>query len=909
MLSVFIQYFCRDKNIGRARPKVLVEIKLKEKFFLKNRGDILVEYDTRKDRNYYMKLPKNYEPKEYEANIYALWEEQEAFAPQKRGSDETYSMVIPPPNANGDLHMGHGLTLAIEDIAIRYHRMKGEATLFVPGADHAGFETQTVYEKKLAKEGKSRFDFSREELYSQIWDFVEQNKDNYQTQLRRLGASLSWEHFTYTLDEKVVNQAYATFKKMWDDKLIYRGERLVNYCTFHGTGFADIEVEYKEKQGSMWSLRYPLTNSTGSIIVATTRPETMLGDVAVAVHPDDSRYQEFVGKTIKLPLTQREIPIIADEFVDPNFGTGAVKITPAHDFNDYEAGKRHDLPMITVIGNDGRMNHNTPEKYHGLTVAEAREQVVKDLGDLGLLVEVNDHVNNVGHCYKCGTIIEPLLKEQWFIDMKPLAERAIRSLEADEIELFPVSRKTQLIRYLENLQDWNISRQIAWGIPIPAFQNADDPNDWIFDTRVGQHILEIDGKTYHRDPDVFDTWFSSSSWPYITMDYPDGENFKQCYPLSLMETGFDILYPWVSRMLMLGLYVTGEVPFGKVYLHGLIQDEHGAKMSKSKGNVISPMEKIDQFGSDAFRMGIIADESPASSRPYDESKIIGARNFCNKLWNIARFIEGTLGEELNLDVKPEPQTIADHWIIDRLNAEGKRITQCLENYRFAEGYEAIYHLVWDDVADWYVEASKTTPNAAVLNYVLETILKLAHPYAPFVSETIWQLLYGEHSGILAIASWPTSTKTDSAKVQKFEEIKTIVSEVRHIKTLLLLNGGLLQYIPEKNSIFEEYTELIRSLSRLENIEESSNPNGVQLTQSSQACWLDVPEETTRQFVKELQNKTEDLTAQIEKLEKRLANTSYIEKAPVQLVEETRTSLASLSTELELTKEQIKRFAG
>ena len=524
-----------------------------------------------------MKLSKAYEPKQYESDIYALWEKSGAFTPKARGSKKTYSIVMPPPNANANMHMGYGLTSALEDIAARYHRMLGEATLMLPGADHAGFETQAVYEKHLAKEGKSRFDFTREELYQQIWDFVALNRGNFEKQLRTLGASCDWTRYTFTLDEKIVTQAYATFKKMWDEKLIYRGERLVNYCTFHGTGFADIEVEFKEIKGKIWTIKYPLTDGSGEVVVATTRPETMLGDTAVAVHPDDERYKKIVGKTVRLPLTGREVPVLADHFVDRDFGTGAVKITPAHDPNDYEVAQRHSLPMISVVGYDGLMTHDVPEKYRRLSVNDARKKVVEDLEKEGRIVEETEHIHNVGHCYKCGTVIQPLLKEQWFVDMQPLAKRALKELKADKITFYPATKKEQLVRYLENLHDWNISRQIAWGIPIPAFQNLDNPEDWIFDTRVDEEIIEVDGHKYRRDPDVFDTWFSSSSWPYATLDFPDGEDFKQFYPTGLMETGGEILYPWVSRMIMLGLYNTGDVPFKEVYIHGYVMAEDGVK--------------------------------------------------------------------------------------------------------------------------------------------------------------------------------------------------------------------------------------------------------------------------------------------------------------------------------------------
>ncbi len=854
-----------------------------------------------------MNLPKNYEPQKYESDIYALWEQSGAFKPKKRGSDEYFSIVIPPPNANGDLHMGHGLTLAIEDIAIRYHRMKGEAVLFLPGADHAGFETQSVYEKKLAKEGKSRFDFTREELYSQVWDFVAQNRTNYESQFRKLGASLDWEHYTYTLDQKIVDRAYKTFKKLWDDQLIYRGERLVNYCTYHGTGFADIEVEYKEKQGSIWSLRYPLTDQSGEIVVATTRPETMLGDVAVAVNPEDERYRTLVGKTVKLPLTHREIPIIADDYVDMNFGTGAVKITPAHDVNDYDMAGRHDLPFITVIAGDGTINHNAPEAYQGLSVSDARTKVVKDLEELGLLAETKDHINNVGHCYKCGTVIEPLLKEQWFVDMKPLAARAIETLEAGKITFYPETKKNQLITYLGGLRDWNISRQIAWGIPVPAFQNTDDPHDWIFDTRVDQQIIEVDGKIYHRDPDVFDTWFSSGSWPYATLDFPDGDDYKQFYPLSLMETGFDILYPWVSRMLMLGLYITDEVPFKEVYLHGLVQDEHGAKMSKSKGNVINPMEKIDAFGSDAFRMGIIADESPSSSRPYDETKIVGARNFCNKLWNIARYIEGSLGDQLQANPTPAALSPADHWVLERLDTVGRQIGELLEQYRFAEAYEALYHLVWDDVADWYIEASKTAQNASVINYSLQTILRLGHPFAPFLTETIWQTLHPTDNTLVATSQWPTGQTYNPELADAFGQVKDIVIEARQLQTMLGLKHATLCYVTA--GVASEQADLIKQLARLGAVEQRDTVSGLALTGAHEQLWIDVDEQTARDFVSSLQAQQAEAQKKLANLQGRLSNENYVNKAPVQLVEDTKNQIIQLELELGNLQTQIDKFTA
>lgn len=853
-----------------------------------------------------LKLPKTYEPKDYEENIYALWEKSRAFEPVARGSKETFSLVIPPPNANAGLHIGTGMTLALEDIVIRYQRMLGKKTLFLPGADHAGFETQAVYEKHLAKEGKSRFDFTREALYDRVYDFVAQNRSTFETQFRQIGASLDWTRYTFTLDDHIVHQAYNTFQKMWDEGLIYRGERLVNYCTFHGTGFADIEVEHRELEGHIWHIRYPLTDGGGEVVVATTRPETMLGDTAVAVHPDDERYKDFHGKTVKLPLTEREIPIITDDFVDREFGTGAVKITPAHDPNDYEAGKRHDLPMMTVITHEGKMDHSSvPKQYGGLEVLAAREAVVADLEKGKFLVRTEKHTHNVGHCYKCGTVIQPLLREQWFVDMQPLAKKAIAALKAEKITFYPDAKREQLIRYLKGLRDWNISRQIAWGIPIPAFQNIDNPSDWIFDTRVDQEVLEIDGKFYKRDPDVFDTWFSSSSWPYATMRFPDHEDFKDFYPLSLMETGGEILYQWVGRMIMLGLYVTGSIPFKEVYIHGYVMAEDGSKMSKSVGNVVDPLPVIEQYGSDALRMGIVAGRTAAVNRGYDKRKIEEARNFCNKLWNIARFTEEKVGEHFHLKGNPTPKTNADHWILWRLSEGGAQLSDMLEHYRFGEAYEYLYHLVWDELADWYIEASKAEPNHGVLAYALETVLKLAHPFAPFVTETIWQTLAWEKDDLLVTSPWPKPLKADENKAKDFDTIKSIVTEIRAIKRALDIYRTSLFFT--NSPLLSENSELLKRLAGLDRAEQVEAGGGLSLTQTDLNAWLDIKPEVAKKYRDKLREQINELDEQRQRLEARLNNKSYVDKAPKELVAQTKTELEETKEALVKTNAEFDRF--
>ncbi len=852
-----------------------------------------------------MALDKAYDPKTYENDIYQLWEESKSFVPKNRGSSKKFSMIIPPPNANGDLHLGHGYELALEDIIARYQRMKGSEVMFLPGADHAGFETQVVYEKHLAKKGKSRFDFTREELYSQIWDFVAKNKGNYESQFRKLGASLDWDRYVYTLDTKVVKQAHNTFKKMLDEGLIYRGERLVNYCTFHGTGFADIEVEYKQEKSNLWYIRYPLTDGSGEVVVATTRPETMYGDVAVAVHKNDKRYKKFIGKTVKLPLTDREIPILADDMVETTFGTGAVKITPAHDPNDFEVAQRHDLPLLTVIDFEGKMNHNSPEEIVGFEVKEARKKTAKKLAQQGYLVKEDPYEHSVGHCYKCGTVIQPLLREQWFIDVVPLTKPAIQALKDKQIQFYPDTKRIQLIKYLEGLRDWNISRQIAWGIPIPAFQNLDNSDDWIFDDRVDQEIIEVAGKSYRRDPDVFDTWFSSSSWPYATLGYPNDKDFKQYYPLSLMLPGADILYPWVSRMIMFGLYTTGEIPFKQVYLHGLIQDEHGAKMSKSKGNVVPPMEKVDEYGSDAFRMGIVADEAPASNRPYDNSKIVGARNFCNKLWNIARYIENKNDSKTEPAVDKNNQTIADEWMLSRLQHSTEKITKNLENYRFADAYDELYHLVWDDFADWYIEASKILYNPHVLKTVFENILKLAHPFAPFVTETIWQSR-ADDSSVLATSSWPAILNADTKKAKHFDQIKELVIEIR--ATTTALNEHKTSLLHENDVLIDENSDLITKLAGLKLIENVGQGSGLKLVSSKHEVWLDISDEKVDTYRDRLEDKLSELRSREEQLKKRLSNKSYVSNAPEKLVNQTKTELDEILSSIEKVKKELKTFS-
>lgn len=832
-----------------------------------------------------MQLAKQYIPNDYEPNIYALWETSGALEPT--GVGKPYSIIMPPPNANGNLHIGHALDMNLKDVLIRYHRMKGDDAVFIPGADHAGFETWVVYERELTKQGKSRFDFSRDQLYSQVWNFVQEKRGNMELQLRALGVSASWKHLTFTLDDKVINTVYDTFKKMWDDNLVYRGERIVNYCTEHQTSFADIEVEHKNEKGKLWKIAYPTLDKIGEIIIATTRPETMLGDVAVAVHPDDERYKKLIGTRILLPIVDKEIPIIADEYVDMSYGTGAVKITPAHDPNDFEIAKRHDLPLESIISPEGKMI-NVPAQFLGLTPVEARARVLEALEALELRRGETEIEHAVGHCYRCGSVIEPMIKEQWFIKTQSLAQPAIDALKKEEITFYPASKRKELIAYLEQLKDWNISRQIPWGIPIPAFVNENDPKDWIFDTRTNEQSIVVNGTTYIREEDTFDTWFSSGQWPYIVTDYLTDGDLANYFPTDMMETGMDIMRAWVSRMIMLSLYRTGKLPFKEVYLHGMVNDEHNQKMSKSKGNVINPMELVAEFGSDATRMGIIAGRAPAQSQAFNRGSVIAARNFCNKLWNIARFVEAQIGDNHQI-VDLEPQTPADHWIIRQLNDAANNIAVRLEQYRFSEASETVYHTIWDDVADWYIESSKTAINRPLLSWVLATSLKIAHPFAPFVTETIWQTL-NYTDGILMREAWPTPEKFDPIAAEQFEQLKLLVAEGRWVIAELPGNKKY-RLLYGNDSLIADNQDTIKHLMRLEAIEHTDQPRGLRLAAANREAWLDIDSETLYQHQENLEMRLAEARQKLAGLKKRLENPTYVEKAPAHLVEETREQLA------------------
>ena len=831
-----------------------------------------------------VKLAKAYEPNQYEPNIYALWETSGAFNPSGKGAP--FSTVMPPPNANGNLHIGHALDMGLKDIIVRYKRMNGYDTVCIPGADHAGFETWVVYERYLEKKGQSRFDFSREQLYSQVWNFVEQQRGNMELQVRALGISASWDNLVFTLDTKVIKTVYQTFKRLWDDGLIYRGERIVNYSTKYQTSYADIEVDHKVEKGTLWHIAYPLVDKIGEVVVATTRPETLFGDVAVAVNPNDERYKKLIGSKVLLPITGKEIPIIADDYVDQAFGTGAVKITPAHDPNDFEVGKRHNLPRIQVIDFDGRMI-NVPSQFAGLDADTARKRILGALKAQDSIRKEETIEHTVGYDYKSGLPIQPLIKDQWFLKMDGLAAKAIEVLEADKIAFYPSGRKNILINYLKGIHDWNLSRQIPWGIPIPAFQNVDNPDDWIYNENVDEKTIVVDGKTYQREEDTFDTWFSSGQWPFITTDALTNGDLSRFFPTDLMETGTDLLDRWIARMIMLSLYATGEVPFKDVYLHGMVLDEHSQKMSKSKGNVINPMDMVSQYGSDALRLGLIASRSPGQNQAFTIDRIIAGRNFCNKLWNVARFVENKLGDNYQ-PARPLAQSPADHWIVRELETAKQTIERTLDDYRYAEASDAMYHVIWDSVADWYIEASKDQENPDLLAWVLDTALKLAHPFAPFVTETIWQTLPW-HTTLLITTKWPTIIDYDEIAAAGFEQVQRIVSEARFVATSLPGNDRY-EMLYYADSLIEDNKDLIARLAKLKGIRQTETAQGIRLALTNHDAWLNVPEKTLEEHRENLEMRLAATRQEITILQGRLSNENYLTKAPESLVTESKKHL-------------------
>ena len=682
-------------------------------------------------------MEPQYDHKKYEADIYKLWEESNAFEPKGKG--KPFTIIMPPPNANNPLHIGHARFIAIEDVLIRYHRMKGEPTLWLPGSDHAGIETQFVFEKKLRETDKSRFDYDRETLYKMIWDYVQDNTGVMETQLRQLGASCDWSRFKFTLDPEIVRVVYGTFKKLADDELVYRGERIVSYCPRCGTAYSQLEVDSVEREDSLYYLDY------GTVTIATTRPETIFADVAVAVNPKDKKYLNLDGKTAKIPLINREVPVITDNLVDKHFGTGALKITPAHDATDFEIGLAHKLPLISVIDEKGRMT-STPEKYIGMKAEAAREEVVKDLEAAGKLIKIEKIKHVVATCYRDHGLLEPTVSKQWFIKVASLTKMVLLAIKNKEVRFAARKYEKIAIYWLKNLKDWNVSRQIVWGIRIPAWR-CEKCLEWtITDGPAPSECTSCHNNKLTQDTDTFDTWFSSGQWPFATLRTTKKDDFEKFYPTSVMETGYDILPFWVIRMLMLGIYVTGKVPFENVLLHGLVRDKEGQKISKSKGNVINPIEMADKYGADALRMGILWGALVENDVALSEENINGQRKFANKVWNASRFVLNHL-EDKKISGEKENE------LKSGLRETIKEITKRLEKMNSSEAAGIIYDWFWHEYCDKYIELAKEgLVSKRVMVEALKTNLKLLHPFMPFVTEAIWKEM--GNKDLLISSSWP-----------------------------------------------------------------------------------------------------------------------------------------------------------
>ena len=869
-------------------------------------------------------LPTVYNAKETEENIYKFWEDNKFFVADAKSSKPHYSIVIPPPNVTGVLHMGHALDETLQDILVRYHRMSGYETLWVPGTDHAGIATQNVVEKQLRTQGLSRYDLGREKFLEKTWEWANAHKSRILDQCKRLGASFDRTRERFTFDEGCSDAVKEVFVRLYEKGLIYKGKYIVNWCPRCRSAISDVETEYATEQGHLWEISYPLKNESGAIIVATTRPETIFGDVAIAVHPEDHKYSELVGKTVVVPLTGREIPIIADEYVDRNFGTGAVKITPAHDPNDYEVGKRHGLKPLWIIDEEGKMIAcgEVPQKYHGMDRYEARKAIVGDLQYQNFLLRIKDHEHNVGKCQRCGTTIEPLLSEQWFVKMKPLAEEAIKAVKDGRIKFIPERWEKNYLGWMENIRDWCISRQLWWGHQIPAYHNK----------QTGEMIVakeNPDPSVWEQETDVLDTWFSSGLWPFSTMGWPntDSEDFKKFYPTTTLVTGFDIIFFWVARMITMGLEFTGKAPFSTVYIHGLIRDEKGQKMSKSKGNTIDPVEIIDKYGCDALRftMTSLCTYGGQDIKISDERFEYG-RNFANKIWNASRFVLMNLDGVDNNDIDFSKLTIADKWILDKLNSVAKEVNEDIENYRIGETAHILYDFFWNSYCDWYVEIAKIQlqdenlklNTQRVLRYVLDMSLRLLHPIMPHITERVWQLIPKESEfKAIMLASYP---KFDdkfvySKEAKEMELVFETISSLRNVRQSFNIPMSVnfdieIRAVEEEKNIFKEIESYIKRMARVENISYASVDAPAPKKSASavvSASKIIIPLENLIDFNEEIarqEKKIAKLSTERKSLEGRINNPKFVANAPVELVNQTKDRIAEIEIQEKAINELI-----
>jgi valyl-tRNA synthetase len=884
-------------------------------------------------------LDKTFRPDEVEQDHYQRWESEGAFACGQRPGAPTYTIVIPPPNVTGSLHVGHALDNTLQDILIRFARMRGFDTLWQPGTDHAGIATQMVVERQLAEEGKTRHDLGREGFIDRVWKWKAESGGTITAQLRRLGASCDWSRERFTMDDGLSDAVRKVFVELYRKGLIYKDKRLVNWDCALRTAISDLEVEQREILGHMWHFKYPVEGLENTYItVATTRPETMLGDTAVAVHPDDERYTDLVGKNVILPLVGRQIPIVADDYSDPEKGTGAVKITPAHDFNDFEVGRRHDLPLVNVFDEQGCMTDDVPEAYRGMDRADARKKVVADLDALGLVAEVEDHVLQVPYGDRSGTVIEPWLTDQWYADAETLAKPAIEAVETGKTKFIPGNWEKTYFQWMRNIQPWCISRQLWWGHQIPAWYTPDgsvyvaETEAEAMEQAVAAHGNDI---TLERDPDVLDTWFSSGLWPFSTLGWPEETpEVERFYPTSVLVTGFDIIFFWVARMMMMGLHFMDEVPFREIYIHALVRDAKGQKMSKSKGNVMDPLVLIDKYGADAVRFTLAAMEAQGRDIKLAENRIEGYRNFATKLWNAARFCEMN-GCRRDQSFDPAScERAVDKWIVGKLVETQSAVTKSLEAFRYNDAANAIYQFTWGTFCDWYVEFIKPyfgaedgpdktrTQNTAA--WVIDQILALLHPFMPFVTEELWDRL-AESSEIkrdtmLILAPWPDHPDSliDPEVVAEVDWLMELISKIREVRSEMNVPGGakIPMLLTGGDSVSEQrlvnHNDVILRLARLETATVSAEipagsaqiVHGVATVVLPLADVIDLDQEKAR--LTKARGKLED---EIGKIDKKLANESFLAKAPEAVIDEQKTRRGDAEAAVSKLSEALDRLSA
>ncbi len=865
-------------------------------------------------------LPKSYEFKEVEKKWYEFWEKKGFFTPKLDGRPK-FSVVIPPPNVTGSLHVGHALNNTLQDILVRYKRMDGYDVLWLPGTDHAGIATQNVVEKALAKEGLTRHQLGREKFLERVWEWKEKYGNRIVEQLKKLGASCDWSRLRFTMDEGLSRAVREVFVKLWEEGLIYRGDYIINWCPRCHTALADIEVEYKEVNGHLWYIRYPLEDGSGHIVVATTRPETMLGDTAVAVHPEDERYKKFVGKKVRLPLVGRLIPVIADKVVDPEFGTGAVKVTPAHDFNDFEMAKRHGLEFVKILDENARTTEEAGP-YAGLDRFEARKRVVEDLEAQGLLERVEDYRLMLGHCYRCECVVEPLISKQWFVRMKPLAQPAIAAVENSFVKLVPENWNNLYFDWMRKIRDWCISRQIWWGHRIPAW-TCKSCGAYTVSREDPEACSECGSKDLVQEEDVLDTWFSSALWPFSTLGWPEKtEDLKHFYPTSVLVTSFDILFFWVARMIMMGIHFMGEVPFRTVYIHALVRDEKGQKMSKSKGNVIDPVEMIEKYGTDALRFTLAALAAQGRDIKLSEARIEGYKHFVNKVWNASRFVLMNLKDYEG--ERTEPELLICRWIRSTLSNTIRKVREALETYEFDQAALSLYHFFWNEFCDWFIEASKVflkeedhrkVEVQQTLLEVLETSLRLLHPFMPFVTEELWQALPVERSvESIVVAPYPKEEDfpKDPEAERDMELLKEVVVGIRAIRgdysihpskrvsvTVVSQDEGVRNLVSSQKPV----VEFLATCEVVEVLESGKRPAGAASQVLSKAelfvplAGMIDPEQERRRLEKDLKK----VESELSRVKSRLRNENFLKKAPKDVVEKER----ERERELEERREKIK----